>query len=69
MATSKSGSVTFTLDGSNRSTQLPVLRGSIKGQRVFDRPIQPSGLRPPVIGRGYHSAATACANTSRASHS
>jgi citrate synthase len=35
MATSKSGSVTFTLDGSNRSTQLPVLRGSI-GPDVVD---------------------------------
>ncbi|MGG5807754.1 citrate synthase [Falsiroseomonas sp. CW058] len=35
MATTPNGSVTFTLDGSNRSTRLPVLKGSI-GPDVVD---------------------------------
>ena len=35
MASSSTGSVTFTLDGSNRSTTLPVLKGSL-GPDVVD---------------------------------
>jgi citrate synthase len=35
MATTPNGSVTFTLDGSNRSTRLPVLKGAI-GPDVVD---------------------------------